>query len=206
MNRDPYEVLGVAHGASMDEVRKAYKELVKKYHPDKYAGNPLEELAKEKLQEVNEAYDYLVKNEGKTGNGGNYYNSGNAYNSGSGNYGNGGYGGYAGVYNQVRAAINRNDLMTAEDLLINNAPHRDAEWFFLSGIVSCKKGYIVDGLANIKQAMDLDPNNEEYRNAYSQMSQAGQMYQNYSNQQGYDQEQMGPMFCPLPCFCLPCCC
>ena len=64
--RNPYEVLGLKDGASIEEVKKAYRELVKKYHPDRYMDNPLSELAEEKLREINEAYDYIIKN---TGNG-----------------------------------------------------------------------------------------------------------------------------------------
>ena len=58
---NPYEVLGVSENASDEEIKKAYKELVKKYHPDKYQDNPLADLAEEKLQEINEAYDILMK-------------------------------------------------------------------------------------------------------------------------------------------------
>jgi molecular chaperone DnaJ len=62
--RNPYEVLGLKDGASIEEVKKAYRELVKKYHPDRYMDNPLSELAEEKLREINEAYDYIIKNAG----------------------------------------------------------------------------------------------------------------------------------------------
>ncbi len=58
--KNPYEVLGVRQGASLDEIKSAYRELVKKYHPDKYKDNPLESLAQEKMQEINEAYDQIV--------------------------------------------------------------------------------------------------------------------------------------------------
>jgi molecular chaperone DnaJ len=58
---NPYEVLGIKPGASEEEIRAAYRELVKKYHPDKYVDNPLADLAEEKMQEINEAYDILVK-------------------------------------------------------------------------------------------------------------------------------------------------
>ena len=61
MVNDPYEVLGVKPGASEAEIKTAYKNLVKKYHPDKYQGNPLADLAEEKLQEVNEAYDMTIR-------------------------------------------------------------------------------------------------------------------------------------------------
>lgn len=55
--KNPYEVLGIKEGASEEEIRKAYKDLVRKYHPDKYANNPLSDLAEEKMKEINEAYN-----------------------------------------------------------------------------------------------------------------------------------------------------
>ena len=65
--RNPYEVLGLKEGASIDEIKKAYRELVKKYHPDRYMDNPLSDLAEEKLREINEAYDALMKNGANSG-------------------------------------------------------------------------------------------------------------------------------------------
>ena len=59
--KNPYEVLGVKEGASDEEIKKAYRELVKKYHPDKYVNNPLADLAAEKMKEINDAYDALTK-------------------------------------------------------------------------------------------------------------------------------------------------
>ena len=61
---NPYEVLGVREGASEAEIKAAYKKLVKKYHPDRYANNPLADLAEEKMQEINQAYDMLMNNSG----------------------------------------------------------------------------------------------------------------------------------------------
>lgn len=60
MAKNPYEVLGVRPGASQDEIKKAYRAMVKKYHPDNYTDHPLAELAKEKMQEINDAYDKLT--------------------------------------------------------------------------------------------------------------------------------------------------
>lgn len=61
MAKSPYEVLGVRPGSSQDEIKKAYRTLVKQYHPDNYKDHPLEHLAKEKMQEINEAYDQLTQ-------------------------------------------------------------------------------------------------------------------------------------------------
>jgi len=55
--RDYYEVLGLKKGASDDEIKKAYKKLARKYHPDLNRDDP--KTAEEKFKEVNEAYDVL---------------------------------------------------------------------------------------------------------------------------------------------------
>jgi len=205
MMNNPYEVLGVRQGASEAEIKEAYKALVKKYHPDKYQNNPLADLAEEKLQEVNEAYDYLMKN--GAGAGGNYGGSGfgpggnsgyGGYNSGAGQ---GGYSGSYGNYNDIRNAINRSDFVTAEQMLIN-APNRNAEWYFLSGILSYRKGLIDDAKQNIQQAVDMDPTNQEYRHALGQIQQAGMFFRGRSNMQGYGNTQSSDTCADLlACYC-----
>ncbi|HEY5465997.1 MAG TPA: J domain-containing protein [Clostridia bacterium] len=65
--KDPYETLGVRRGASQEQIKKAYRDMVKKYHPDKYKDHPLEDLAKEKMQEINEAYELLTRGDGNGG-------------------------------------------------------------------------------------------------------------------------------------------
>ena len=59
--RDPYSVLGISQNASDDEVKKAYRELARKYHPDNYHDNPLADLAQEKMKEINAAYDAIQR-------------------------------------------------------------------------------------------------------------------------------------------------
>ena len=95
MANDPYKVLGIDPSATDEEVKKAYRELARKYHPDNYANTPLSELAGEKMKEVNEAYTLLIKNKGQYQQGG-YGSSSGGYGQSYGGYGqSGGYGGYS---------------------------------------------------------------------------------------------------------------
>ena len=57
MYQDPYEVLGLQRGASDEEVKKAYRDLAKKYHPDV---NPGDKTAAEKMNKINAAYDNIL--------------------------------------------------------------------------------------------------------------------------------------------------
>ena len=102
---DPYEVLGVPKNATQDEIKAAYRKLAKQYHPDKYVGNPLSDLASEKFKEINEAYETLTNGNasGKSSYSGGY---GQSYGSGS-----------AGTFAQVRNLINLNSLDEAERIL-----------------------------------------------------------------------------------------
>ena len=82
---NPYEVLGVPENATDEQIKNAYKELVKKYHPDRYQDNPLADLAEDKLAEVNEAYDTIMRmRSGGSGAYGGGYNNGGGYNGGYG--------------------------------------------------------------------------------------------------------------------------
>ena len=53
------EIMNLNQNYSINELKNNYKTLIKKYHPDKYEGNELRELAEEKLKKVNEAYSFL---------------------------------------------------------------------------------------------------------------------------------------------------
>lgn len=101
---DPYQVLGISPNATDDEVKRAYKELSRKYHPDAYVNNPLADLAEDKFKEIQEAYTQIMNMRAGGGSG---YSQG--YQNGSqGSYGGyqndsqGGYGGYQnnGQYNR----------------------------------------------------------------------------------------------------------
>ena len=171
--RDPYEVLGVSPDAADDDVKKAYRELARKYHPDNYINNPLADLAEEKMKEINEAYDAITK--GRTGgSAGGYaqsygYGSGAAYQQQRQSAG-------TGVYARARNAISYNDLEEAERLL-RDAPSRNGEWYFLMGSIAYRRGWLDEARQNYQIAVQMDPNNMEYRQALGMMRQGGYGYQ-----------------------------
>ncbi len=92
--KDAYEVLGVSRNATDDEIKKAYRELSRKYHPDAYVNNPLADLAEDKFKEVQEAYTQIMNSRANGGSQGGWSQGGQ--NSGSAGWNPGGYqnGGY----------------------------------------------------------------------------------------------------------------
>ena len=189
--KDPYEVLGVSKNASMDEIKRAYKELVKKYHPDKYQNNPLADLAEEKLQEINDAYSYLEKNHGSGYDGASY---GGGYSYGAGNSDSG----MNSIYNDIRLRLDKNDLLTAERRLNGiDQNDRGAEWHFLYGMLCYKKGYYDQALSYIRRAMEMDGDNYEYQRIYNGMTNRNTMYRSY----GGTTTGSDPMCEALKCYC-----
>lgn len=188
---NPYEVLGVPENADEETVKKAYKELVKKYHPDKYVNNPLADLAAEKMKEINKAYDMITKGTGNT-----------HTNSSYGNYGHtGGYGGFSGAapsFTTVRQLINMN-MISQAFMMLQSLP-KTAEWYFLSGLASIKSGRYNDGLNMLETAVRMEPNNAEYRDTLNGVRNRAS---NYNTGGGMYTSGGG---CPLPCLCLPCLC
>lgn len=165
--RDPYQVLGVPNTASDDEIKKAYRDLARKYHPDNYHDNPLADLAQERMKEINEAYE-AIQTQRKRGASGSYSSSSSGGSYG-GSYGyNAGYGGYqqsyTGPYQRVRAAIQQGNLNLAEELL-NAMRNHDAEWNFLKGVLCYRRGWMDEAKRYYQTAVQMDPNNAEYQRA-----------------------------------------
>lgn len=185
---DPYSVLGVSASASDDEIRDAYRALVKKYHPDRYAGSPMEAQAQEKLKEINAAYDQVQR-----------IRSGEAPDPryGGGSSSGGGYGSpFSGAwwgaaqgahtdhtqytaggasndarFNDIREMITRGLIAQAEAAL-ERMTERPAEWYFLRGIVHNRRGQAFNAQQCFQQAYNMEPDNVEYRNAAQRMEQA----------------------------------
>lgn len=191
--KNPYEVLGVKEGASEEEIKRAYRELVKKYHPDQYRDNPLSRLAEEKLREINEAYDYLMKNNFARKDSG-FRNDRDQWNKQSD----------SSFFNQVRVNINNGNTGLAEDML-NRSSVRNAEWHYLKGLVFLRKGWYDEAYMHVQTAVNIEPANFEYRNALSRMNMSNRGYRESAYGMGYNQ---GNDLCRL-CTCLwcsDCCC
>ena len=157
---DPYEVLGISRNATDDEINTAYRKLVKQYHPDRYVGNPLADLAKEKIAEINAAYDAIMAERKNGGSQGTGYSGGGSYSGGSSASGFNS--------NQIRMLINQNRLSEAEAML-NAAQIRNAEWHFLMGSLLKRKGWYDMAYQHFSRAAQMEPANSEYRNARDSM-------------------------------------
>ena len=170
--RDPYQVLGIPSTATDEEVKKAYRNLARKYHPDNYHDNPLEDLAQERMKEINEAYE-TIRNQRKAAQSGGQSGCGSGYNPGYGAGYNTGYNtGYSGAYGaawqRIRLAISQGNLNLAEELLNAQTDH-NGEWNFLKGAVCYKRGWMDEALRYYRTAVQMDPGNAEYRQALDYM-------------------------------------
>lgn len=173
--RDPYEVLGIKPGASDDEIKRAYRDLARKYHPDNYQNNPLADLAEEKMKEINEAYEAITKQRS-----GGYQQSSGSYGGYNGGYQQRSQAASNPTYARVRSLINAGDLGAAERLLYE-VPQKDGEWYFLSGSIAYRKGWLDEAMQNYTRAVQMDPGNMEYRQALAMMQQRGSGYHPYGS-------------------------
>ena len=179
MSKNPYDVLGVPQNASDDEIKKAYRELTRKYHPDANVNNPLADLAEEKFKEVQEAYDEIMRQREQ---GGGY------------SYGNSSYGGnsYNNTYNGPQDAemqavfnyINSRNYREALNLL-DRMPNRNAMWYYASGFANAGIGNNVLAREHAAQAVNMEPNNVQYRQLLNQLDWNSRRYQSNPYGGGY---------------------
>ncbi|MBQ3069381.1 MAG: DnaJ domain-containing protein [Clostridia bacterium] len=180
---NPYEVLGVSPSATDEEIKTAYRNLARKYHPDNYGDNPLSELAQEKMKEINEAYDAIVRER-----------QGGGRSSGGG-----------AQYADIRVMVNQRRYMQAEELLDGiPSSSRNAEWYYLKGVCLYQKGWLEEANRHFSQAVNMDPQNMEYRTAFNRVNQQRGGYY------GGNQTQMpsGCSGCDVcqGLICADCCC
>ncbi len=197
---DPWAVLGVSRNATPEEIKKAYRELAKKYHPDRYASAApeMQELAAEKMRQINEAYDILTDTGSSSGSGTQSYSSGQSYtntytDSDSQEEHN---------FHYVRQMIQAGQIGMAESLL-ERMTHRPAEWHFLRGMCYLRRGWYEQARSELTIATQMDPSNPEYLSVLNQLESSSSGYAQRTYSSGAT-----PDWCTL-CQCLlcsDCCC
>ncbi len=203
MAKSPYEILGVSPNATKDEVTKAYRKLAKKYHPDL---NPGDEAAARRMSEINAAYDDIKNGRTSSSYGSSDTSPGSSrssypsYSSGWEQYQRSRQESAADDYatlDSVQAYI-ESDQCEAAILLLNTMRHRNARWYYLSGIANYNTGNSVTALRHAREAVRLEPGNAEFRRVLNEIEASGEMYRTYQNENGYTPIAVG-LCCSLAC-------
>lgn len=177
--KNPYTVLGVPENASDDEIKKAYRTLSRKYHPDANVNNPNKEQAEEKFKEIQQAYQQIMQ---ARENGGSYQ---------SGTYGTyGGFGGFGGSGGsgstsswseadvRMQAAENYIRSRHFKEALhvLSEIDQHNARWYYLSAMANSGQGNNVLAKEHAQRAAAMEPDNMVYRQLVQQMENGGQWY------------------------------
>ncbi|HZJ78427.1 MAG TPA: DnaJ domain-containing protein [Clostridia bacterium] len=165
MKKNPYEVLGVSDNSSDEEIRQAYRHLARKYSSDNFSGGPLSDVSHKKMKEIDEAYDYIILNRGKRSGGGGTRitreTKTNEYRYSTG----------TSEYADIREKIKTGRFDDAHTLL-DGIPKqaRSAEWYYLKGTVQYRQGWLEEAYNNFSTAHRMEPGNEEYKAAFSNIN------------------------------------
>ena len=233
MYYDPYKVLGVQPSASDDEVKKAYRTLSRKYHPDSNIDNPNREQAEERFKEVQEAYEQIMKirsGEAPSGNYGPYGQSSGAY-QGQGNagyryrenYRSYGFDPFSSFFRSsgpssdnepftyprefepaVRA-INARSFNDALNYLNRmEQSNRTAVWYYLRANANAGLNYRANAMEDAEMAVRLEPNNLRYRSFYQRLQQSSANYRSTAETYGRSSLSGSDICCNL-CLLSLCC-
>lgn len=211
---DPYSILGVSRDASDEEIKKAYRKLSRKYHPDANINNPNKDQAEEKFKEIQQAYDQIMKER-------EYSSSGNyGYGGNTGYGGFGGFGGYGGSQSnsgyQDEEAIRRQAASNYVQSghyqeamnVLSSLKERNAQWYYLSAVANMGLGNNVNAMNHIREAVRLEPDNMQYRMMLQRMEGGGSWYQEQQNPFGgmpVDESDYCMKLCLANMFCGMCC-
>jgi len=204
MYQDPYKVLGVSPDASDEEIKKKYRELTKKYHPDL---NPNDPEAAKRMNEINAAYDQI-----KSGNTASPYGQGGAqyqqYGWGGSSWGSYNYGNqyqnkerseYTAAKNYIRNGMYKEAVIALSSV---PTPEREAKWYYLSAGANMYLGNKVIALEHAKRAVEMDPDNAEYRRLLEMIQSGREFYDTYTSSYA-NQVNLNPLW--LACAAMSCC-
>ncbi|MDE6252728.1 MAG: J domain-containing protein [Lachnospiraceae bacterium] len=200
---DPYRVLGVSRGASDDEVKKAYRSLSRKYHPDSNINNPNREMAEERFKEVQEAYKQIMDmRENGSYSYGNYTGNSSSYGQRQNNstYSTG-RSGQSSAMDGVCAYINSGHYREALTLL-SMMPEKTALWFYYSAVANEGLGNNVAALRMAKVAYEMEPANQQYAYLVSILEEKKRWYSELGGIFGKNDISRGVLFGELMTVCL----
>lgn len=201
---DPYQVLGVARSASDDEIKKAYRSLSRRYHPDANVNNPNKDQAEEKFKQIQQAYDQIMKEkqQGTSEYGGTYGNSYGGFGSGAT---------YREESGKLQAAANyiQNRYYKEALNVLNDIPfaERQGRWYYYAAVANRGVGNTATALEYIRRAVELEPSNISYRQFQEHLEYGGTWYTTRGNV--YERPYSGSDWCfkmiLLNMFCNCCC-
>ena len=194
---NPYDILGVARTASDDEIKKAYRALSRKYHPDANVGKPGEKEAEEKFKQIQQAYAQIMKERQQGYQGYGYQQAGGAA------------GGDSDTVEMQAAANFINNRRYKEALnVLNGITSRNAQWYYLSALANAGLGNNIQAQEMARQALNMEPNNMHYQMLWQQLQSGRQWYGDMAGGYGRQTVNLDNFCCQMlamQMFCCWCC-
>lgn len=219
MIAEPYQILGISRNATDEEVKKAYRQLSRRYHPDANVGAPNVDQIEEKFKEIQQAYRQIMDEREHGNTSGGTYGQGpfgagpNAYGGSYGGYGHNrssgtyGYAGEDGVKMQAAANYINNRCFSEALNVLSAVGSKTAQWYYFSAMANAGMGNNINAQNLAEQAVALEPENAEYRQFLQQLQFGGNWYSSMGN--AYGSPAAGGNLCMNLCmlnlFCSCCC-
>lgn len=205
---DPYKVLGIRRDATEEEIKKAYRTLSRKYHPDANVGNPDQDRYEEKFKEVQQAYRQIMDiRDGKTSAAQNYadpFGFGQSYGQERQESQDEQYLRSAASY--IQGGFYREGLNVLEQIDKNK---RRGAWYYYSAFANYRMGNNAIGVEHARIACAFEPNNFMYRRLLMAMTGGETRYQERSGRYGGNPTMQMPNYCMQTVgamLCMSACC